>query len=220
MISEHVLRTGIKPTPYQKSFELVTSTQSGAVNFHGGNKQFSFLGISLVYDKSDQHTSIYDSYNVELARTKIKSTKLENASNTYSSFNSIKFDTDDTRDKFLLSNQFVAWYCKGSSIAQFPDYACNPIFQELPTQSQYFTSAHKKFFINLRCEKSYTNEIEKLNRDDSNLLVTIMLKNAAVKKMRLRVTGFYQGKYLYLLSNNGLIMNYKEYRVKKNKKVQ
>ena len=165
-----------------------------------------------MYDKS-----IYDSYNAELASTKIKSIKLENASNTYSSFNSVKFDTDDTHDEFLLSNQFVAWYCKGSSIARFSDYACNPIFQELPTQSQYFTSAHKNFFIDLRCEKSYTNEIEKLNRHDSNLLVTITLKNVAVKKMRLRVSGFYQGEYLYSLSNNGLIMNYKEYGVKKQK---
>ena len=82
MISEHMLRTGIKPTPYQKSFKLVTGTQSRVVNFHGPNEQFSFLGISLVYDKSDQHRSIYDNYNAELASTKIKSIKLENASNT------------------------------------------------------------------------------------------------------------------------------------------
>ena len=34
MISDHVLRTEIKSTPYQKSFELVTSTQSRVVNFH------------------------------------------------------------------------------------------------------------------------------------------------------------------------------------------
>ena len=33
MQSEHVLRTGIKPTPYQKSFELVTGTESSVVDF-------------------------------------------------------------------------------------------------------------------------------------------------------------------------------------------
>ena len=33
MISEHVLRTGIKSTPYQKSFELVAGTESRVVNF-------------------------------------------------------------------------------------------------------------------------------------------------------------------------------------------
>ena len=84
MLSEHVLRTGIKPTPYQKSFELVSGTESRVVNFQAVNKQFSFLSSSLVYDKSDQHRSIYNSYNAELASTKIKSIKLEIASNTYS----------------------------------------------------------------------------------------------------------------------------------------
>ena len=58
MLSEHVLRTGIKPTPYQKSFELVSGTESRVVNFQAANKQFSFLAISLVYEKSDQHRSI------------------------------------------------------------------------------------------------------------------------------------------------------------------
>ena len=65
-----------------------------------------------MYDKSDQRRSIYDSYNVELASTKIKSIKLENGSNMYSSFNSVKFDTADTHDKYLLYSQFVACTAK------------------------------------------------------------------------------------------------------------
>ena len=219
MLSEHVLGTGIKPTPYQKSFELVSGTESRIVNFQVANKQFSFLSISLVYDKSDQHRSICDSYNAELASTKIKSIKLENASNPYSPFNSVKFNISDTHNKYLLYTQFVAWYCKGSSIALLPDYAHNPVFQELPIQKQYFTTPDEKIFIDLRRRKGYTNEIEKLNRDDSDLSITITLKNAAAKKMRLRVTGYYQGEYLYSLSNEGPIMNYKEYSVNKQKSI-
>ena len=73
ILSEHVLRMGIKPTLYQKSFELVSGTESRVVNFQAANKQFSFLAMTSVYDKSDQYRSIYDSYNVELASTKIKS---------------------------------------------------------------------------------------------------------------------------------------------------
>ena len=42
MQSEHVFRTGIKPTPYQKSFELVTGAESRVVDFTGANKQFFF----------------------------------------------------------------------------------------------------------------------------------------------------------------------------------
>ena len=71
--SKRVLRTGIKPTPYQKSYEVNVGTQTNVVEFKGVNKQFSFLEISLVYDKSEQHNSVYDSYNAELAATDISS---------------------------------------------------------------------------------------------------------------------------------------------------
>ena len=54
-------------------------------------------------------------------------------SNAESTFYSVKFDTSDPHNKFLLHNQFVAWYCKGCSIAPFSDYANNSVFQELPT---------------------------------------------------------------------------------------
>ena len=57
-------------TPYQQSFEINTGTQSINVNFVGANRQFAFLEVSLVHDKSDQHRTIYDSYNVEIAATK------------------------------------------------------------------------------------------------------------------------------------------------------
>ena len=43
MQSEQVLRTGIKPTPYQKLFKLVTGTESWVVDFTGTNKQFSLF---------------------------------------------------------------------------------------------------------------------------------------------------------------------------------
>ena len=41
------------------------------------NKQFSFISISLVFDKSDQHRNVYDSYNFELASKSIKTILLK-----------------------------------------------------------------------------------------------------------------------------------------------
>ena len=58
MLSERVLRTGIKPTLYQKSFELVIGTESRVLNIQAANKQFSFFTISLVFDRSDQQVSM------------------------------------------------------------------------------------------------------------------------------------------------------------------
>ena len=126
-----------------------------------------------MYDKSNQQRSIYDSYNVELASTKIKSITLENASNTYSTFNSVKFDIDDTVCGVGLQRLYIA---------PSPNYKNNTVSHKLPTLSEYFTSGDEKIFIDLRRGKGYTNEIEKLNRDDSDLKITIKLKPAAAKR--------------------------------------
>ena len=156
LISEHVLRTGIKPMLCQKSYKLIPGTESKVINYQVANKQFSFLSISLVYDSSDQHRRIYDSCNAELASRKIKTVQLENASNTYSSFNTVKFDASDEQDKYQLYMQFIAWYCKSSSIVPLSDYAHNPTIQELPKMNEYFACGDEKMFINLRRGKGYT----------------------------------------------------------------
>ena len=96
--SKRVLITGIKPTPYQKSYEVNVGTQTNVVEFKGVNKQFSFLEISLVYDKSEQPNSVYGSYNAELAATHISSVQLENLNNKYGEINK-KYDLTEEHDK-------------------------------------------------------------------------------------------------------------------------
>ena len=102
------------------------------------------------------------------------------------------------KQSILLYSQFV-WHCKSSRIAPLSNYANNPMFQELPTKSEYFTIADEKIFINLRRGRGYTDKLGKLNRDDTNLTITINLKAAATRKMRLHVIGYFQGECLYLL---------------------
>lgn len=72
--------------------------QSYAVDFKGANKQFAFFEVSLVYDKSDQHKTLFDSYNIEIAITKTESLNLENGSNNYSASNKIRFDLTGKTD--------------------------------------------------------------------------------------------------------------------------
>ena len=92
------------------------------------------------------------------------------------------------------------------------------MFQELPTKSEYFTIADEKIFINLRRGRGYTDKLEKLNRDDTNLTITINLKAAATRKMRLHVIGYFQGECLYSLLRERLIINYEEYSANRQKK--
>ena len=185
MISNQVLRTSLKFSPYQKSYELVAGAQSKTFTFTNAFKQFALLEFSLVFDKSDQHLNIYDSCNAETAATSIKYIKLQNASNTYSEFNTIKFNLEDEEDCFILYNAFVAWVTKGSSIVPESDYLYNETRQQLPNRNTYFTNSDEKVYIDIRRSKGYTGEFERVNRDDSDLVVTVDLKNAAAKKMRL-----------------------------------
>ena len=215
MISNQILRTGLKLSPYQKSYELIAGAQSKTFSFTNAFKQFEFLEFSLVFDKSDQHLTTYDSYNGETAAVDIKYIKLQNASNTYSEFNTIKFDLTNEEDRYVLYNAFVAWVTKGSSIVPEADYLHNKTKQELPNRNTYFTDSDEKVYIDIRRSKGYTGEFERVNRDDSDLVVTVDLKKAAAKKMRLYVTGYYQGEYMYMLTKEGLIMSHKEYSIAK-----
>ena len=85
------------------------------------------------------------------------------------------------------------------------------------TEEDKFTTNNKgdRIIIDMRRSKGYTDELEKLNRDDSGLAVVITLKEAAAKKLRLRVTGFSQAEYWSLFSNKGYIMSYKNYNILK-----
>ena len=57
--------------------------------------------------------------------------------------------------------------------------------------------------------------LEKSLQIDSDLSVTVDVKAAATKKMRLYIRGYYQTEYMYILSKHGLTMQLKEYSVAK-----
>ena len=74
-------------------------------------------------------------------------------------------------------------------------------------------------YFDLRRSKGYTDELESLTRDDSKLTLTVTRKDAATKKMRLRVTGYSQGEYYYALSQWGSIIQHKNYGITKDKNI-
>ena len=131
------------PSPYLKTYEINTGIQSQVVELKGANKQFSFLELSSVYDKSDQHNTLYDRYNDELAATFVASIKLENANNNYSIPNKIKFAFANENDKYLLYRQFFSWYCDGCSVALLTEYVNNEIYHELPRLDKIYDKKRK-----------------------------------------------------------------------------
>ena len=106
--SKMALRNGVQFSPHQQSFEGNVGTQTVNVNFQEANRQYAWIEISLAYDRSDQHQTICDSYNAELATTKIQSLKLENALTTYSLTSGLVYDIDNKDDKHCLYLMLVA----------------------------------------------------------------------------------------------------------------
>ena len=119
-------------------------------------------------------------------------------------------------DKNILCKMLVAKACDGCSTAPLMQYKNNEIYQEITEEDKFADNeTDDRIYIDMRRSKGYTDELEKLNRDDSGLAVTIGLKEAAAKKLRLRITGYSQAEYWYLFSNKGYIMSYKNYNISK-----
>ena len=133
----------------------------------------------------------------------------------YSATNMMKFDISNDTQKHLLWKQYVACCCNGYTAVPISDYINNPVFQELLLEPDYFgTKSDEKIYIDLRDSLGYTDEIEKPSRNDSKLNVTIELRNPLVKETRLRVWGYTNGEYLYMLIDGSLTLKYKTYTIK------
>ena len=82
-----------------------------------------------MFNKSDRHTSLYDSYNAELAAKHIKSVKLSNFTKIYSLINEKKYDMHNLTPKHMLYKQFVPWASNGCSTAPLTGYRSSPDYR-------------------------------------------------------------------------------------------
>ena len=122
------------------------------------------LEISVVYDKLFQHTTVGDSYDLELASILIRTIKFETTSTTYSLTGKLSYDLEKEDDKNILYKMLVAKTCEGCSTAPLTQYRNNEIYQEI-TEEDVFTTNNKddRIWIDMRKSKGYTDELEKIN---------------------------------------------------------
>ena len=118
--------------------------------------------------------------------------------------------------KKILYQMFVAYNCNGCSTALLTQHKNNPIYQQTMPKKDFGKNAREdRIYLDMRRSQGYTDELEKLTRDDNGIAVFIDLKAVATKKMRLRLTGYSQAEYWYAFSNKGYIMTYKNYDISK-----
>ena len=58
MVSKKILRMGAQKKLMQKNYETNVVQDSLDIEFLGANRQFDWIELSLVYDKSNKYTSI------------------------------------------------------------------------------------------------------------------------------------------------------------------
>ena len=207
---------GVLPNPFQQTFEVATGAQTISVDFQGASREFNWLEISLVYDKSYAHETVYDSYDLELEAHLIESVKFVNASKAYSLTGKLSYDVNNKDEKYQLYKMFFAYQCNGATFAPLTDYKNNNIYQDMTDEYSYHDQTKDdRIYIDMRRSKGNTDELEKITRNDSGLVVYIKLKAAATKKLRLRIVGYSQGEYWYAYTNKGYIMAYKNYNIAK-----
>ena len=95
------------------------------------------------------------------------------------------FQTKTTNTGYIRYYKYwlyiVAYYCEGCSPVPLIKYKNNEIEQE--KEKYYFwNDSNERLYIDMRRSKGYTDELEKLTRDDGDVTLTIKLKKAAEKK--------------------------------------
>ena len=74
----------------------------------------------------------------------------------------------------------VSYNCQGCSSAPLTQHKNNEIYQEMTPEDEFTTNeSDDRILIDMRRGKGYTDELEKLNRDDSGIAVTVALKKSS-----------------------------------------
>ena len=78
---------------------------------------------------------------------------------------------------------FVAYNCNGCSTAPLTQYKNNEIYQYITPEEEYRPHIKDdRIYIDMRRSQGYTDELEKLTRDDSVLAVVVNLKKQQKRK--------------------------------------
>ena len=133
-----------------------------------------------------QHTTIFDSFDLQLASKLIQTIKFENTTTTYSLTRKFSYDFEKDDDKNILYKMFIAKQCNGCSTAPLTQYKKNEIYQEITTEDECTTNnTDDRIWINMKRSKRYTDKLEKTNRDDGGLAVVIGFIEATTTKLGL-----------------------------------
>ena len=101
LVSKKNIKNGCSKNPNTKNMRNKKRLRLTKCRIFRFKQIIWWIEISIVPDKSDKHTTIYDSYNREMAAQLIKSLRLSNFTEIYSLTNEKKYDVDNLTQRYL-----------------------------------------------------------------------------------------------------------------------
>ena len=94
----------------------------------------------------------------------------------------MSYDLELEDKKHILYKMLAAYNCNSCSSVPLTQYINNEIYQEMLDEDKFTENdSDDRIYIDMRRSKGYTDELEKINRDDSGVALHIRLKEAAAK---------------------------------------
>ena len=81
----------------------------------------------------------------------------------------------------MVTSDVCCILCEGCSAAPLTQCKNNEIKQELTKKNYFGDGSDERLYIDMRCRKGHTGELEKLTCDDGGVTLTIKLEKAAEK---------------------------------------
>ena len=184
--------------------QMTAGTTQQQFNFPALYKKFKFVEIGLSTVESQEHNSIYDTYDEEFATTHIKKIDIQRAKSAMLENPHIRYDFDDSIDKYRLYNQFLGYMTDSCTDQNRIDMIGYNAASNFPSFEKYFSSGHR-IFIDLTDSKNYTDMEDPVTNNHDGMSVTVYLKEAvkAGSTYYVSLYGINSATYMRGRTNNG-----------------
>ena len=100
----------------------------------------------------------------------------------------LEYNYKNEDEKNIIYKMFIADKFNRCSTASLTQYKNNEIYQDITPEEEYRANTKDdRNYIDMRRSQGYTDELEKLTRDDSSLAVVINLKEKENETMNNRI---------------------------------
>ena len=100
----------------------------------------------------------------------------------------LEYNYKNEDEKNIIYKMFIADKFNRCSTAPLTQYKNNEIYQDITPEEEYRANTKDdRNYIDVRRSQGYTDELEKLTRDDSSLAVVINLKEKENETMNNRI---------------------------------